>query len=102
LHTLRGGQNWTLKTPETWSFLRADQHRQCEETAQQLGAIPQNSVTQKLDYLIIGELSSRDWRFSSYGRKIEKAMLLQEKGHSVRIVTEEAWLAYASALNEPT
>ena len=20
-----GGQNWTLKTPETWSFLRADQ-----------------------------------------------------------------------------
>ncbi|MGU5593857.1 hypothetical protein ACV1C6_10885, partial [Aeromonas sanarellii] len=25
LHTLRGGQNWTLKTPETWSFLRADQ-----------------------------------------------------------------------------
>ncbi|WP_223954394.1 hypothetical protein, partial [Aeromonas caviae] len=26
MHTLRGGQNWTLKTPETWSFLRADQH----------------------------------------------------------------------------
>lgn len=74
--------------------------RQCEETAQQLGATPQSSVTQKLNYLIIGELSSRDWRFSSYGRKIEKAMLLQEQGHSVRIVTEEAWLAHANTLHE--
>lgn len=74
--------------------------RQCEETALLLGATPQDAVTQKLDYLIIGELSSRDWRFSSYGRKIEKAMLLQEKGHSVRIVTEEAWLAHANTLHE--
>ncbi|MFM5413101.1 BRCT domain-containing protein [Aeromonas veronii] len=49
--------------------------RQCEETALLLGATPQDSVTQKLDYLIIGELSSRDWRFSSYGRKIEKAIV---------------------------
>ncbi|GJA65943.1 hypothetical protein KAM351_45540 [Aeromonas caviae] len=30
MHTLRGGQNWTLKTPETWSFLRADQHPDVE------------------------------------------------------------------------
>jgi NAD-dependent DNA ligase len=74
--------------------------RQCEEIAQQLGATAQSSVTQKLDYLIIGELSSRDWRFSSYGRKIEKAMLLQEQGHSVHIVTEEAWLAHANTLHE--
>lgn len=74
--------------------------RQCEETALLLGATPQDAVTQKLDYLIIGELSSRDWRFSSYGRKIEKAMLLQEKGLSVRIVTEEAWLAHANTLHE--
>ncbi|WP_279452560.1 BRCT domain-containing protein [Aeromonas hydrophila] len=74
--------------------------RQCEETALLLGATPQDAVTQKLDYLIIGELSSRDWRFSSYGRKIEKAMLLQEKGHSVRIVTEEAWLTHANTLHE--
>ncbi|MFM5112909.1 BRCT domain-containing protein [Aeromonas hydrophila] len=74
--------------------------RQCEKTALLLGATPQDAVTQKLDYLIIGELSSRDWRFSSYGRKIEKAMLLQEKGHSVRIVTEEAWLTHANTLHE--
>ena len=25
-HTLRGGQNWTLKTPKIKSLLRADQH----------------------------------------------------------------------------
>lgn len=76
--------------------------RQCEETALLLGATPQDAVTQKLDYLIIGELSSRDWRFSSYGRKIEKAMLLQEKGHALQIVTEEAWLAHANTLHEST
>ncbi|WP_237700292.1 Fic family protein [Aeromonas caviae] len=34
MHTLRGGQNWTLKTPETWSFLRADQQLTIERLYQ--------------------------------------------------------------------
>ncbi|EHV4544587.1 BRCT domain-containing protein [Escherichia coli] len=33
-----------------------------------------SGITQKLDFLVIGTLSSRDWKFSSHGRKIEKAI----------------------------
>ena len=73
--------------------------RVCEELAGELGAIPQSSVTKKLDYLIIGSLSSADWRYTSYGRKIEKAVEYQEQGCPIKIVTEEAWLDYVKAMD---
>ncbi len=37
---------------------------------------------------------SRDGRFSSHGRKIEKAIKLKEKGMPVVIITERTWLKY--------
>lgn len=37
-----------------------------------------SSVNRKLDFLVIGELSSRDWKYSSYGSKIESAMRLNK------------------------
>ncbi|APJ15123.1 BRCT domain-containing protein [Aeromonas hydrophila] len=83
----------------TGAFLSGTRN-QCQETALGLGAIPHNTVTKEVDYLIIGELCSRDWRFSSYGRKIEKAMKQQEKGHHIKIVTEEAWLDYAREVTD--
>ena len=41
------------------------------------------NVTQQVDALIIGTFTSKDWRFSSYGRKIEKAWKKQKKGHHI-------------------
>lgn len=82
----------------TGAFLSGTRN-QCQEKAMNLGAIPHNTVTKEVDYLIIGELCSRDWRYSSYGRKIEKAMKQQEKGHHIKIVTEEAWLEYVEAID---
>lgn len=47
-------------------------------------------VTHNTHFLVIGAMSSRDWRFSSYGRKIEKAILDRDNGRSnVKIITEE-------------
>lgn len=68
--------------------------RICEERAVDMGATPQHDVTQKLDYLIVGTLCSKDWRYSSYGRKIEKAVKYQEQGHPIKIVSEESWVEY--------
>lgn len=31
-----------------------------------------SGITKRIDFLVIGTLSSRDWKFSSHGRKIEK------------------------------
>lgn len=78
----------------TGAFLSGTR-RDCEKTAEELGAIPLPRVSKKVNYLVVGELSSRDWRFSSYGRKIEKAIEQQEQGHPIKIVTEEAWSDYA-------
>lgn len=51
-----------------------------------------SSVNRKLDFLVIGELSSRDWKYSSYGSKIESAMRLKQDGAPLIIVTEAQWI----------
>ncbi|UJE01929.1 BRCT domain-containing protein [Serratia plymuthica] len=49
-----------------------------------------DNITKKLDYLVIGTLSSRDWKFSSHGRKIEKAINYRdEEGAKLKIISEE-------------
>lgn len=48
-----------------------------------------DGITKKLDYLVIGTLSSRDWKFSSHGRKIEKAINYRDEGGKLKIVSEE-------------
>lgn len=67
-----------------------------EHTAQRRGAITTSNVSKKLDYLVIGTLASRDWRFSSHGRKIEEALKLRETGAPIVITTERTWLTYLS------
>ncbi|MFC1750816.1 BRCT domain-containing protein, partial [Pseudomonadota bacterium] len=65
-----------------------------EGTAQRLGAAVKRDVTNDVTALVIGTIASRDWRFSSHGRKIEKAIKLKEKGSPVVIITERTWLKY--------
>lgn len=68
----------------------------CVAEIEAAGGIVIDDITQKLDYLIIGTLSSRDWRYQSYGRKIEKAIEYREKGHSLKIISEEHWRQHSS------
>ncbi len=49
-------------------------------------------MSKEVDYLVIGTLASRDWRFSSHGRKIENAIALQKSGHPIVIINERTWL----------
>ncbi len=65
-----------------------------ESTALGLGATVKGNVTNDVTVLVIGSLASRDWRFSSHGRKIEKAIKLKEKGLPLLIVTEQTWLKF--------
>lgn len=55
-------------------------------------------ITQSADYLVIGALSSRDWRYSSHGRKIEKAIDDRDSGKSrVKITTEDILMKFLPA-----
>ena len=51
------------------------------------------AVHRSLRFLIVGELSSREWKYSSHGSKIEAAMRLKDMGHGLSIVSESQWVA---------
>ena len=58
------------------------------------GAELSTSVTSRVDYLVIGTLASRDWLYTSHGRKIEKALLLRREGAGITIITERSLLRF--------
>ncbi|MGV3774038.1 MAG: BRCT domain-containing protein [Verrucomicrobiales bacterium] len=62
------------------------------------GTATDNPPAKHTDYMIIGKFSSRDWKNSSYGLKIEKAVELRETGNSIRIVSEDHWRSYIGQL----
>lgn len=68
----------------------------CTAEIEAAGGIVIDDITRKLDYLIIGTLSTRDWRYQSYGRKIEKAIEYREKGNSLKIISEEHWRQHSA------
>lgn len=53
-----------------------------------LGAQIKRDVNGKTDYLIIGSLGHSQWYYGSYGRKIEKALELQNQGKKVLMIEE--------------
>lgn len=59
-----------------------------------LGAETNSSVNKSVNYLVIGTLASRDWLYTSHGRKIEKALLLKRAGSDIKIITERTLLKY--------
>ncbi len=74
----------------TGKFLYGPRKR-CEEAVVTRGGLISVNVTQKLNYLVIGTLCSRDWLWSSHGRKIEKAVGYKRQGHPLLILSEEIW-----------
>lgn len=65
-----------------------------QASATEKGGSIKNDVSKEVDYLVIGTLASRDWRFTSHGRKIEYALELQKSGHPITIISERTWLSY--------
>lgn len=63
------------------------------ETMEERGALVRPSVSKSTRYLVVGEIGSRDWIHSSYGRKIEQAVRLRSESVPLAIVGERAWAA---------
>jgi len=71
----------------------------CERAVLQMEAMPVDSVTSKLDYLVIGSLIEESWANGTYGRKIEKALERQQRYGQPAIVSEAQWV---KAMEEAT
>ena len=59
-----------------------------------LGAETNSSINKSVNYLVRGTLASRDWLYTSHGRKIEKTLLLKRGGSEIRVITEPTLLKY--------
>ena len=65
-----------------------------EDLISQVGGICKSSVTGKTDYVIVGSLGSPDWSCGAYGSKVKKALELQSKGKSIKILKECVLIDY--------
>lgn len=62
-------------------------------TIESRGGAVRSVVSGNTDYVVVGEVGSRDWLHSSYGRKIQQAVELRQAGAMISIVPERHWAA---------
>ena len=74
----------------TGTFISGSRKKQ-QEIATKLGAIVSPRVTKKTDVLILGSVANRDWKFSSYGRKVEAVLSNRFNGATTEIINEDLW-----------
>ena len=69
----------------------------CEEAIKRRGGTVSNSVSKKLNYLVVGGLGSSEWKHGSFGTKVERAMALKREGALLLVVHEDLWANSMSA-----
>jgi len=65
----------------------------CESRIVALGGDVKSNVSKKLNFLVVGGLGSPEWKHSSFGTKVEKAMELKREGALIYLIREEYWLS---------
>ena len=65
----------------------------CEKAVINLNGKITTTINKKTNYLVIGEMASRDWKHSSHGLKIEQAIESQMNGQNIQIVSEAMWFS---------
>lgn len=63
----------------------------CQGLVEERGGKIGGSVNKKTHYLIVGSIGNEQWRHSSYGSKIIRAVELRESGCPLHIVGEDHW-----------
>jgi len=74
----------------TGSFIFGTRN-ECRRVTEKMGALTADTMTKKVDYLVIGAIGSPDWAHESFGHKIAQAMQLKAKNHPVSIIAEKHW-----------
>lgn len=65
----------------------------CERAVLHAGGMPVDTVSKRLNYLVIGTMIEPQWINTTYGRKIEKAAIWRDQGNDLVIVSERQWTA---------
>ncbi|MCE0462849.1 BRCT domain-containing protein [Pseudomonas uvaldensis] len=65
--------------------------KDCQALVEERGGLIGGAVSKKVHYLVVGSVGNEQWRHSTYGTKIIKAVELREAGSSIAIVGEDHW-----------
>ena len=65
--------------------------KDCQALVEERGGLIGGAVSKKVHYLVVGSVGNEQWRHSTYGTKIMKAVELREAGASIAIVGEDHW-----------
>lgn len=65
--------------------------KECQRLVEERGGLIGGSVSKKTDFLIVGSIGNDQWRHSSYGLKIMKAVELRDTGCPIAILGEDDW-----------
>lgn len=65
--------------------------KDCQALVEEKGGLIGGSVSKKTHYLIVGSIGNEQWRHSSYGLKIMKAVELRDSGCPIAILGEDHW-----------
>lgn len=60
----------------------------CERLIIEKGGKTQKAPTKSTHYLVVGNIGSKDWAHSSFGRKIQKAAEMRRSGVEIYIISE--------------
>lgn len=70
--------------------------RECEAAVQAKGGL-HGSLNRDTCYLVIGVYATDSWAHSTFGRKIEKAVEMRQKGVPIAIIGEQHWVSQLRA-----
>jgi NAD-dependent DNA ligase len=65
--------------------------KDCQTLIEDKGGVIGGGVSKKVHYLVVGSIGNEQWRHSTYGTKIMKAVELREAGAPIAIVAEDYW-----------
>lgn len=65
--------------------------KDCQALIEERGGVIGGGVSKKVHYLVVGSIGNEQWRHSTYGTKIMKAVELREAGAPIAIVGEGYW-----------
>lgn len=65
--------------------------KNCQALIEERGGLSGGGINKKTHYLVVGSVGNDQWRHSSYGLKIMRAVELRESGSPVAIIGEHAW-----------
>lgn len=82
---------WQDKTFVFTGVMAYGPRKVCQDLIVERGGIIGGAVSKKVHYLVIGSVGNEQWRHSSYGTKIIKALELRDCGSPIAIISEEYW-----------